>query len=258
MFREKMTTPAIPERVFALCKIVEKGPITTADLRERMEPSFLNNSSVYFSDYRTAAEELKLITISDNVVSLAVEAKEIKTINAMRSYVNGMLEEFRNGQFYKVTKAYFDMENKVLTGVKNIAQWGEIFQNQFEISVDAMALRAWRFWATFLGFGYLQDMFFIPNADVFLKDIIERSGLEKRKPYSMGEFIKAICPQGNIVLQHTQVEKRLNFGASNGLRTLNDEGYIKMEHILDFEDIWTLYPMKAHIISGTVTHITIC
>lgn len=258
MFREKMTTPAIPERVFALCKIVEKSPITTADLRERMEPSFLNNSSVYFGDYRTAAEELKLITISDNVVSLAVEAKEIKTIDAMRSYVNGMLEEFRSGQFYKVTKAYFDMDNKVLTGVKNIAQWGEIFQNQFEISVDAMALRAWRFWATFLGFGYLQEMFFIPNADVFLKDIIERSGLEKRKQYSIGEFIKALCPQGNILLQHTQSEKRLNFGVSNGLRTLHDEGYLKLEHVLDFEDIWSLYPMKAHTISGTVTHITIC
>lgn len=25
MFREKMVTPAIPERVYVLCKIVEKG-----------------------------------------------------------------------------------------------------------------------------------------------------------------------------------------------------------------------------------------
>lgn len=258
MFREKMTTPAIPERVFALCKIVEKGPITTTDLRERMEPSFLNNSSVYFGDYRTAAEELKLITISDNVVSLAVEAKDIKTIEAMRSYVNGMLEEFRNGQFYKVTKAYFDMENKVLSGDKNIAQWGEVFRSQYEISVDAMALRAWRFWAPFLGFGYMQGMFFIPNADVFLKDIIERANLEKHKQYPIGEFVKALCPQGNIVLQQTQPERKINFGVSNGLRTLHDKGYLKMDHILDFEDIWSLYPMKAHTISGTVTHITIC
>ena len=258
MFRGKMTTPAIPERVYTLCKIVEKGPITTSDLRERMEPSFLNNSSVYYSDYRAAAEELKLITISDNVVSLAVESKEIKTIEAMRSYVNSMLEEFRNGQFYKVTKAYFDMENKVLAGEKNIAQWGPVFQDQFSITVDAMALRAWRFWVSFLGFGYMQEMFFIPNADVFLKDLILRSGLEKHKQYSMGEFVKALCPQGNIVLQQTQLEKRLSFGVSNGLRTLHDTGYLKMEHVLDFEDIWSLYPMKAHNISETVTHITIC
>lgn len=258
MFRGKMTTPAIPERVYALCKIVEKGPITTSDLRERMEPSFLNNTSVYYSDYRAAAEELKLITISDNVVSLAVESKEIKTIEAMRSYANGMLEEFRSGQFYKVTEAYFNMDTKILSGPKNIAQWGDIFRNDLGIEVDDKALRAWRFWAPFLGFGYMQDMFFIPNADIFLKDLINQSRLEKRKQYSIGEFVKALCSEGNIILQHTQEEKRLNFGVSNGLRTLHDEGYLKMEHVLDFEDIWSLYPMKAHNISGTVTHITIC
>ena len=258
MFREKMATPAIPERVYALCKIVEKRPITTSDLRERMEPSFLNNSSSYFAEYRAAAEELKLITISDNTVSLAVDAKEIRTIEAMRLYVNGMLEELRTSQFYKVTKAYFDMDSKVLSGPKNIAQWGDIFRNDLGIDVDDKALRAWRFWVSFLGFGYLQDMFFIPNADVFLKDLIDQSNLEKGKQYSAGEFVKALCPQGNIVLQHSLTEKRLNFGVSNGLRTLHDKGLLKMEHVLDFEDIWSLYPMKAHTISGTVTHITIC
>lgn len=35
MFKEKMVTPAIPERVYALCKIVEKGPITTSELKEK-------------------------------------------------------------------------------------------------------------------------------------------------------------------------------------------------------------------------------
>ena len=91
MFREKMTTPAIPERVYALCKIVEKGPISSRDLKERMEPSYLNQSSSYFGDYRAAAEELKLIVISDNVVSLAVASSTIHSIFDMRSHVNSML-----------------------------------------------------------------------------------------------------------------------------------------------------------------------
>ena len=36
MFREKMVTSAIPERVYVLCKIVEKGPISGSELREKM------------------------------------------------------------------------------------------------------------------------------------------------------------------------------------------------------------------------------
>ena len=48
MFKEKMVTTAIPERVFALCKIVEKGSIYAGELKNKMEPEFLENGSVYF------------------------------------------------------------------------------------------------------------------------------------------------------------------------------------------------------------------
>ena len=47
MFKEKMVTTAIPERVYALCKIVEKGPISLSELKDKMEPEFLGNGSVY-------------------------------------------------------------------------------------------------------------------------------------------------------------------------------------------------------------------
>lgn len=40
MFKEKMVTTAIPERVYALCKIVEKGPISLSELKDKMEPEF--------------------------------------------------------------------------------------------------------------------------------------------------------------------------------------------------------------------------
>lgn len=50
MFKEKMVTTAIPERVFALCKIVEKGSIYAGELKNKMEPEFLGNGSVYFND----------------------------------------------------------------------------------------------------------------------------------------------------------------------------------------------------------------
>ena len=69
--------------------------------------------------------------------------------------------------------------------------------------------------------------------------------------------MKKISPCINIALELEKNSKKINYGISNGLRTLHDQGIITMEHILDQEDIWTLYPIKAHVIADTVTNITI-
>ncbi len=256
MFKEKMVTPAIPERVFALCKIVERGPISSSDLKNRMEPDYLGNGSVYFGDYRKAAEELGLITISDDVISLAVDSKMIKSMSSMRMYINKTLERLNTGQFYLVTNAYYTLGSTIFKEDKNIANLGPLFSEMTGTAVDAMAMRAWRFWASFLGFGYLQDMFIIPNAYVFLSDVIASSKMEKKKLYSVSEFVNEITPMANVVIPDAS-SRKFSYGVSNGLRALHDAGKIKMEHIHDQEDMWTLYPLKAYSNDATVTHITI-
>lgn len=256
MFKEKMVTTAIPERVYALCKIVEKGSITSSELKDKMEPEFLGNGSVYFNDYKNAAEELGLISIADDQIQLAVDSQTIKSIEKMRQYVNSNLEKFNTGQFYKVTNAYFEKGAAIFKEDKNIANLGPLFTEMTGMPVDAVAMRAWRFWASFLGFGYLQDMFVIPNACNFLQDIIEMSRLEKKKMYSASEFVAAIMPMANIVIPDT-AKKQFNYGVSNGLRSLHDAGKIKMDHIMDQTDMWTLYPLKSYSNDATITHITI-
>ena len=256
MFKEKMVTPAIPERVYALCKIVEKGPITASEIKEKMEPDFLGNKSSYFNDYRNAAEELGLISISDDLVSLAVEDKVVKSTDNMRKYINQQLEKFNAGQFYLVTNAFFEKGSDIFKEDKNIANLGPMFSEMTGLQVDAMAMRAWRFWASFLGFGYLQDMFIIPNANVFLKDIILESNIEKNKMYSISEFVDILSPKANIIFSDLS-NKKFNYGLSNWLRALHYSGFLKMEHILDQKDIWALYPMKAYSNDSIITNITI-
>ncbi len=259
MFREKMVTPAIPERVYVLCKIAEKGPISGSELKEKMEPAELNadTSTAYFPDYRTTAEELGLIITSDNMVSLAVDPSVIESRQTMRKYVNGVLRKFSEGQFYQVTHAYYMLGADALKTEKNLSNLGPVMSELTGQKVDAMAMRAWRFWVSYLGLGYLQEMFMIPNADVFLQDVIELAGLEKGKKYSFGEFINLISPYCGIIMDDNLKNHRLSYGMSNGLRTLHDAGILKMEHFLDQKDIWTLYPLKAHPIRDTVTNITI-
>lgn len=259
MFREKMVTPAIPERVYVLCKIAEKGPISGSELKEKMEPAELNadTSTAYFPDYRTTAEELGLIITSDNMVSLAVDPSVIESRQTMRKYINGVLRKFSDGQFYQVTHAYYMLGADALKTEKNLSNLGPVMSELTGQKVDAMAMRAWRFWVSYLGLGYLQEMFMIPNADVFLQDVIELAGLEKGKKYSFGEFINLISPYCGIIMDETLKNHQLSYGMSNGLRTLHDMGILKMEHFLDQKDIWTLYPLKAHPIRDTVTNITI-
>lgn len=259
MFREKMVTSAIPERVYVLCKIVEKGPISGSELREKMEPAELNanTSTVYFPDYRAAAEELGLIITSDNMISLAVDPSVIESRQTMRKYVNGVLRKFSDGLFYQVTHAYYMLGADALKTEKNLSNLGPLMSELTGQKVDAMDMRAWRFWVSYLGLGYLQKMFMIPNADVFLQDVIELAGLEKGKKYSFGEFINRISPYCGIIMDENLKNRRLSYGMSNGLRTLHDAGILKMEHFLDQKDIWTLYPLSVHPIRDTVTNITI-
>ncbi len=257
MFQNKMVTPAIPERVYTLCKIVEKKAISSAEVKERMEPSYLNQKTSYYNDYRTAAEELQLITITDNVLSLGVDSSVLKSMDTMRLYINGQLDKFREGQFYKVTKAYYDMGENILHGEQNVANMASIMTLKTGVSVDSMAMRAWRFWAAYLGFGYLQDMFVIPNADTFLKDIIKQADFDKNKRYSIVSFLEKIRPYADIIIDSSKESKTFNFGVSNGLRTLQDAGFIKMEHIMDQEDTWNLYHINELSANEIITNITI-
>lgn len=257
MFQNKMVTPAIPERVFALCKIVEKGAITSSEVKEKMEPSYLNQKTSYYSDYRTAAEELQLITSTDNVLTLGVDSSVVKNMDTMRLYINGQLNQFREGQFYKVTKAYYDMGESILHGEQNVANMASVMTSKAGISVDSMEMRAWRFWAAYLGFGYLQEMFVIPNADVFLLDIIKISKFEKNKRYSIVEFLEKLRPHADIIIDPTDGSKTFSFGVSNGLRTLQDAGQIRLEHIMDQEDTWNLYHIDALSANESVTNVTV-
>lgn len=181
-----------------------------------MEPEFLGNGTIYFNDYKNAAEELGLVTISDDLISLAVDPKIVKSIESMRAYINSHLELYNTGQFYLVTNAYFDMGNDIFKEDKNIANLGPMFSEMTGVPVDAVAMRAWRFWASFLGFGYLQEMFVIPNANVFLGDVISSTNLEKKRMYSVNEFVDAITPMANIVISDIAA-KKFTMGVSNGL-----------------------------------------
>ena len=87
--------------------------------------------------------------------------------------------------------------------------------------------------------------------------MIAHAGLEQGRSYSFGAFIESILPYSRMIVDDDPANRQISYGVSNGLRSLHDMGIIRLEHILDQTDIWSLYP-QPHQIAGTVTNITIC
>lgn len=253
-----MKTPAIPERVFGLCKVLKKKNMSEDNLRELFEPSYLEQKTPYFGSVKVAAQQLGLISVKENEISLAVDEQEVETINDMRRYIIKHIRNIEDGLFYDVTKQYLKLGDKVLN-------YSSITSNEM---MDYMCrstgktvieddMRAWRFWSTFLGFGYLHDMRVLPNMYQYLLNVLSIMNLKFNKEYQFSEFVQLIRPYCEIALDGCEDEHKLNYALSNGLRMLYDEGIIELNHKLDGGEMWYLYETELHPIKSIVNSVTI-
>lgn len=256
MFGNRMITSAIPERVYALCKEVSVKPINEVILKMQLEPEQLGGKTNYFGSVRAAAEQLQLISVKENEIFLAVDKNVIKSMDCFRQYINANLELLSDSLFYTVTKAYLDMDVNVLQ-YQSVSKMSDDMAKFIGEKVIEDDMRAWRFWVSFLGFGYMHDMQMLPNVAVFLRDTIKELKLKKKTEYTIDEFVKIITPYCGITLNNVMDTKTFNYAFSNALRTLHDLGDIKMIHKLDSLEIWSLHQFEGHEIEQTVTHISI-
>ena len=261
MFGNRMQPSAIPERVYALCREVVSRPIEETKLKALLEPQNLGGKQEYFGNVRAAAEEIGLISTKENVISLAVDKNEVKTMENMRRYINLQMEQVSDSLFYKVTRQYFDMDAEVLKHT-SVSKMSDLMGKSIGEKVIEEDMRAWRFWTAFLGFGYMHEPtsaagILLPNAATFLNDVIKDRKFKKNTTFAINEFVSEIQPSANIVLNNAVDTKKFNMGFSNALRMLLDLGVIKAEHRSDALEIWALYPCEGHDLDTTITHVTI-
>lgn len=245
MFIGNMVTEAIPARVFALYKIVEsKKDISRSELRGFMEPKEIYEGTSYFSAIMKAAEELQLVENKDNVVSLSDEVERLKTIEDFRRYVISILPDLSDGQFWKCTNIIVNMNEKIYEYNAISDNMLKYISKQLGETIKAPMIRGWRFWSQFLGFGLMNDMVFLPNAYVYVKDVLRLMNLEKKQEYSMSDFMARFMQYGRIMLPASTSEKNLNIAMSSALRELHDNGEIVLKFGSDQKMKWILYPSK--------------
>ena len=246
MFIGNMVTEAIPARVFALYKVVEsKKGISRSELQGLMEPKDIVEGTSYFSAIIKAAEELKIIENHDNMIELPEDKEKFKTIDDFRKYVISILQDLSEGQFWRCTNVIVNMNEKIYE-YSAISDSGMLnyLSKQLGETIKAPMIRGWRFWSQFLGFGVMNDMTFLPNAYVYVKDVLRLLNLEKKQEYSMSDFMGRFMQYGRIVLSPSASEKNLNIAMSSALRQLHDNGEIVLKFGSDQEIKWILYPSK--------------
>lgn len=255
-----MRTEAIPERVYSLCQILKNGKKDEKDVRSLVEPK--RETTSYFGMVRDAAKQLGLINYDEDSkqLELVVDEESISSYIAFRRYVNSNIEKLSAGQFYKTVQTYmYNSDNlfqieKDLQSVSKIV--GVINDYDNTVNLNEENMRAWRFWATFLGFGYLHDMFFLPNAAVFLKDIMYNSSIDKKKAYTIDEFISLLHPSIRICIsQDEENSRKMNLALSNAFRTLNDLGIIELKTVNDRSDEWNMTNMNLHPFPSVITDV---
>lgn len=265
MFKERMITSAIPERVFSLCQLIGSKEMVEAEAKEKIEPSDIGGKTSYFGMVREAAKELGLITIKDGKkLSLSVDKKNISNMDAMRKYIVKHIQCIEGSLFYAVTQAYLGLQYEIYKYFSvSDKELVALMNQKTSLTVYEDDMRAWRFWSSYLGFGHLHKInkaanaveLLLPNVMVYLDSVLAVVDLEVNKKYKISEFMDMISEYTDII--QNKEGNNLNLAFSYGLRGLHDSEKIILEHNMDSKEMWFLYKDEMHEIPNAISHITV-
>lgn len=243
MFTGNMVTEAIPARVYSLYKIaISKKDITRNEIQSMMEPPEIYEGTSYFSAIFKTALELKIIDTQDNLVIPLVSRDEMKTIDGFRKYAISKLNMFEDEQFFQVTNVIVNLNEHIYKYSLTDSDLLNILSQQTGNQITAPMIRGWRFWAQFLGLGYMNNMSFLPNAYVFVKNVLSLLNLEKNKEYAIDDFMLMFEQYGKVLSGNLQQERNMNIALSSALRQLHDNNEIELRYRSDAEKRWILFP----------------
>jgi hypothetical protein len=256
LFDQKLRPEITPFRVYSLCRLVEYGKYTKDKLKELMQPKALVERQDVFNKVYAFALSGRLIEENpDGIVLLKLKSEEISTTDAFRQAISKVASEDRESLFFKFTQWYMKNEENVwsFTSFEDLAvkQGGDL------IDVNKEYTLAWRFWVSFMGFGFLHGSSFIHNPFLRIKDAIEMDKeilRETQIPFrDFVSWLYTTVPELNAGISGNN----LSLSVSMALRTLHDNGLVYLKYIPDSVDVWHLKREVSHQIIENISEITI-
>ena len=261
MFKNGITPEAIPERVYQLCKMISAKEISSEDLYNCLEPASINKDRSYYNIVKKFAIDLELIKEKeDKKLELIVDKKVVSSLDVFRTYCNSVIWKDRDSLFYKMTTAFLSAQADLLkyNSITDATVIQYIQTECNDANADIKKIRGIRFWLEFLGLGYIQEksyIYFLPNMYIALKDFVRVLPLEKKREYTVREFIDLIKTISNIAFEKMGNNLSLNLAFSNALRLMHDKGEIELKRNLDSKETWSLFKSDIHSVGNSVTHI---
>ena len=244
----------IPSRVYAVCQYIKKHRGQKQDIMHAvcMDDVFTaSDNSDIFNHSLNAAVELGLVKGVDNEYSAEEALLGINSMVDFRRYAANEIFKRPESLIFKITSLYCEYAEEMLQYTK----WEQVVESlgNHGLQFPYNTILGWRFWVPFLGCGYLNDTVMLPNWYVRFDDLLATQ--KEFKPGQMVpikdfvEWIEAKCPE----VRKSRKETQLGLGVSNGLRTLEAMGKVKLERQPDSLQ-WQLYRFEG---SNDISHVTI-
>lgn len=246
-----------PERVLSVCRLIAHNSMTRDEIRKTMTLGINDEKELdqINKSINVALEELSLIKAEADKLVLVVNPGVIASPVAFRRYVSARVFSAKDTTFHMFTKWMIAQNERIflLKSWEGMAKTcGSEVKELSELNENAVL--GWRFWAAFLGIGYLSGTMIIPNMKLRVEDILATTYTEKFR------FNETILAQDFILwlgtkMPEAEIGNKLPLALSAGLRTLHEVGLIKLETWSDSTPIM-LYHVDGDPINS-FTHISV-
>ena len=246
-----------PERVLSVCRLIAQKSMTHEELRRAMTLGQNGDKEVdqINKSIAVALEELNIVKTKDNQLELAVDSQIIASPVNFRRYIGNTVLLKKDTTFHHCTK-WIISKNEDIFPLKTWETMAKICGSEVPelSSMSENAALGWRFWASFLGFGYLSGTMIIPNMKIRIEDVLATTFADK---FNYDEAIRAtdFITWISTKMPEVDMSGKLPLAFSAGLRTLHELGLIKLETWRDSNRVF-LYSVDGDPIND-FSHITV-
>ena len=246
-----------PERVLSVCRLVSHKSMSRDEVRQCMTLGINDEKELdqINKSINVALEELALIKADADNLVLAVDPSIIASSKAFRRYVSARVFSAKDTTFHMFTK-WLIAQNERIFALKSWEGMAKTCASEVKelAALNENAVLGWRFWAAFLGLGYLSGTMIIPNMKLRLEDVLATTYTEKFK-YNETVLAQDFVLWLSTKIPEVEIGSNLPLALSAGLRTLHEIGLIKLETWSDSTPIM-LYYVDGDPING-FTHISV-
>lgn len=246
-----------PERVLSVCRLIAHNSMTREEVRSAMTLGNDDDKQIdqINKSINVAVEELGVLRIKDDKLVLAVDPAVIESTTSFRRYVSSNVFLQKDTTFCMFAR-WLVAQNEHIFALKSWEGMAKTCGTEINALSDLNenAVLGWRFWASFLGLGYLSGTMIIPNMTIRLTDILVTDFPKQFKydetilSYEFINWLSGRMPEANM-------SQTLPLALSAGLRTLHELGKIKLETWRDSDRV-KLYYVDGDPIND-FSHITV-